>query len=164
MKLSKNFSLREMTRTSHRRYLEENHLRAATDPIILSRLVATCSILAQPIRDHFEAPLAAHSGFRYGALNKAIGGSKSSQHMKGEAIDFHVVGHDLRDVFEWIWQESGLWFGQLILEGNRAGQPSWIHMSLPNPWRPRARCGQVKVMDAGKWTTLDTVAPPRGWA
>ena len=53
------------------------------------------------------------------------------------------TGEDLRDVWEWIWKESGIEFGQLILEGWRDGEPSWIHLSLGEPYRPAHKCGQV---------------------
>jgi zinc D-Ala-D-Ala carboxypeptidase len=156
MKLSANFTLREMTVTNHRQHLEENYRVAVSDPLILGSLCAVATTMAQPIRDQFDAAVSVHSGFRYPALNTAVGGSSSSQHMVGEAVDFHVVGVDLRTVFEWIWKNATFTFGQLILEGYTAGQPAWIHLSLGAPWRPANRSGQVKVMDGGKWTTLDT--------
>ena len=44
----------------------------------------------QPIREHFDTPIYISSGFRSEALNEAIGGSKTSQHSKGEAIDIDM--------------------------------------------------------------------------
>jgi len=144
MRLSPHFTLRELASTGHRSLLEDNS-RQAQDSTTIRSLTALCETLLEPIRVHFAAPVVIHSGYRSGALNKTIGGSKTSQHMRGEAADLHVVGVPLRDVWEWV-ADSGLPFGQLILEGYAAGEPSWLHISLGAPWRDSARCGQV--MDA----------------
>lgn len=156
MNLSRSFTLRELTRTSHRGVAELNYETARTDDELLGVLQVLCQTLLQPIRDHYGRAVIIHSGYRCLELNSAIGGSRFSQHMKGEAADFHVVGFDLREVFDWIRSTSGLSFGQLILEGNVAGVPGWIHLSLGEPYRPKHRSGMVLVMDAGEWTRLDT--------
>lgn len=41
-----------------------------------------------------------HSGYRCTAHNRAIGGSSHSRHMFGEAIDYHIEGFTLRDMYE----------------------------------------------------------------
>ena len=140
MRLSPHFTLREMAGTSHRSLMDANleESRSFIDP-----LRALCSTLLEPVRARFGAPVVIHSGFRGDTLNQAVGGSTTSQHPKGEAADFRVVGVPLVDVWMWIARDSGLPFGQLILEGYAAGEPSWIHLSLGAPWRPAAKCGQV---------------------
>lgn len=137
MRLATNFTYEEMTRTNHRSFLEENQRDAIE---CMDELSATASML-QVIRDHYNAPVVVHSGFRCDALNQAIGGSVTSQHMKGEAADFHVIGVDLTEVFNWIHSESEIPFGQLILEGIVANKPSWIHISLGVPWRRADKSG-----------------------
>lgn len=132
MRLATNFTYEEMTRTNHRSLLEQNQSEAKNHCEALFAITA----LLQKIRNHFKAPVMVHSGFRCPDLNTAVGGSSTSQHMKGEAADFHVVGVDHQEVFDWICQDSGILFGQLILEGIVANQPSWIHISLGVPWRP----------------------------
>jgi len=147
MQLSKYFTLAEMCRTTHRKHQAGNvphdHLLQAGRDL--------CATILDPIRGHFGKPLIVHSGYRSGALNTAIGGSKSSQHCKFEAADFHVSGVDLRKVFDWIRLESGIKFGQLILEGWSVGQPTWIHVSLGAPYRPESKCGQVLIFEAGEY-------------
>lgn len=140
-RLSPHFTLRELARTDHRKHADAN-LAAASEPEVRARLGALASTLLEPIRVHFGKPVVIHSGFRSPALNKAIGGSKTSQHMKGEAADFHVVGVPLREVWEWV-ARSALPFGQLLLEGYVGGEPSWIHLSLGAPYRDPSKCGQV---------------------
>lgn len=139
MNLAPNFTLAEFARTNHRDLQDENY-RLAQDH--LPALYATAEMF-QVVRDHFDAPVFMHSGFRCPRLNRRIHGARSSQHLKGEAGDFHVYGVPLEEVWRWVWKESGLPFGQLILEGWAAGAPSWIHLSLGEPWRPINRCRQV---------------------
>jgi len=145
MQLATNFTLRELTRTNHRRWQQHNYEDAFRYEDAL-RSVAT---MLQVVRDHYRTPVIIHSGYRCPDLNAAIGGSATSQHMRGEAADFHVVGQNLTDVWQWIGRDSGIDFGQLILEGWTAGQPSWIHLSLGEPWRPAHKCGQVYTWSRG---------------
>ena len=74
--------------------------------------------------------------------------------MRFEAADFHVKGVELTDVFNWIWKESGLNWGQLILEGWEVRKPTWIHISLGAPYRPKKTSQQVLKFEAGKYTSL----------
>ena len=143
MKLAPNFTLSEFTRTSHRKYLEQN--RNPPEEVV-EALRKTAGML-QVIRDHYGSPVSVHSGYRCPPLNSAVGGSTYSQHVVGAACDFHVVGVSLEYVWKWIYQESGIEFGQLILEGWAAGEPGWIHLSLGSPYRSPHKCGQVLTWD-----------------
>jgi hypothetical protein len=136
-----NFSWRELTITEHRGLIEENR----RVPVAFQPAGTALAQMAQKVRDHFQSPVITHSAYRGEVLNTTIGGSKTSQHMRFEAIDFHVVGSSLRTVFDWIRKGSGIAFGQLILEGPdpAAGDASWIHLSLGHPYRAAERCGQV---------------------
>jgi zinc D-Ala-D-Ala carboxypeptidase len=149
LKLSKYLSLSEMTITENRRFIGKNN--PPGDLVPRGRVL--CTTILDPIRERW-GPLVPSSGYRCEALNYAIGGSSTSQHMKFEACDFRIVGADLTEVFTWIWKESNLPFGQLILEGWTKNKPSWIHISLGEPYRPLRLSRQVKTMNAGKWKTL----------
>lgn len=150
IKLSDNFTFFELTTTEHRRYLELNRQEGLN---FMSNAHSLARNLLQPIRDYFRQPLIVHSGFRCAKLNKAIGGSPRSQHCLFQACDFHIVGIDLDSVFKWIWTDSGLKFGQLILEGWSAGHPSWIHISLCGN-RPPERCQMVMTYDGKQYIQL----------
>ena len=139
MNLSPHFTLAELTRTSSGLY---------NGPTIteINALTALCTTLLEPVRNRF-GPVSIHSGFRSAAVNAKIGGSKTSQHMKGEAADFHCPGATLEHVMRWIVVESGLSYGQVILEGHTAGEPTWIHLSLGSPWRLGSACMQALTFD-----------------
>lgn len=132
MQLSKNFSLRELTRSqvAARRGIDNTPPQA-----VVERLRALAENVLQPVRDHFGAPVVVTSGYRSPELNDAIGSSDRSQHPKGEAADFEVVGRSNLEVAEWI--RDNLTFDQLILEFYTPGDPrsGWVHCSYVPPPR-----------------------------
>lgn len=141
-RLSPHFTFFEMTHTNHRNFFDENR-NVFDDVIKLGSGAALCSMILEPIREHFEKPIIINSGYRCKGLNTSINGSRTSQHLRFEAADFYVPGVKLEKVFEWIYTSSDLRFGQVILEGFSKGRPTWIHISLGAPWRSEEKCGQV---------------------
>jgi hypothetical protein len=83
-----------------------------------------CEKVFEPIRKKVCKPIKINSGFRSTLLNKVIGGAKSSQHCKGEAMDLDL--HD-KDLFVWIIEN--LDFDQAIFEGGTETQAGWFHIS-----------------------------------
>lgn len=82
-----------------------------------------------PLREDFGKPIIITSGFRSEQLNRAVGGSKTSHHMKGMAAD--IVAQDRKDnrrLF-YLAQEISLPFCQLIWEKGNAQYPDWVHIS-----------------------------------
>lgn len=77
------------------------------------------------IREHFKTPLRVSSFYRSPELNSAIGGSsRTSQHVKGQAIDIQGTGKVTNKmIFDYI--KENLDFDQLINEYNY----SWVHVS-----------------------------------
>lgn len=132
MKLTKNFSLHEFTRsqTATRRGIK-NH----PDAKKIAALKLLCEKVLQPVRDHYGKPLRISSGYRSPALNRAIGGASNSQHAKGEAADFEIPGVSNIEVCRWM--EANLNYDQLILEFYRPGEPNsgWVHVSYREPYR-----------------------------
>jgi hypothetical protein len=82
------------------------------------------------IREHFNVPLTASSFFRSPNLNSSTpGASKTSQHMKGEAIDHFIVGRNA-DIFKWVKENvKELDFDQMIWEFGTIEEPAWVHVS-----------------------------------
>lgn len=84
----------------------------------------------EPVREHFNIPIGISSFFRSEKLNSAIGGSKNSQHCKGEAIDIDadIYGKITnKQIFEYI--KNNLLFDQLIWEYGNDENPDWVHVS-----------------------------------
>lgn len=92
---------------------------------VVQRLTALVTNALDPIREAYGAPLRVNSGYRSPAVNKAVGGSSTSEHMTGEAADLSTgskTGN--RNLFNLI-QTLGVPFRQLINEYDY----SWIHVS-----------------------------------
>lgn len=133
MQLSKHFHLREFTRsqTAARRGIDNQ-----PGPVAVDALALLCETLLEPVRRNFGRPVVVNSGFRSAPLNRAIGGSRTSQHVLGEAADIEVPGIANAEVAQWI--AAHLPFDQLILEAHVPGDPAsgWVHVSLA-PGRPQ---------------------------
>lgn len=74
-----------------------------------------------------------HSGYRSEAVNKAIGGSKTSEHMLGYAVDFEPVNQKNLEFWKFMvdyLKRNNIPFSQLINEKPICGVPSWIHFSI----------------------------------
>jgi hypothetical protein len=84
------------------------------------------------VRDHFGKGVKVNSGFRHPDVNAAVGGSKTSDHCRGQAADIEIPGVPNAELAEWI--KANLSFTQLILEFYTPGIPDsgWVHVSY-NP-------------------------------
>lgn len=122
MKLSENISLEECIKSSKALKLRIENIPSSTEIENLKLLAVKC---LQPIRSHFNKKLLISSAYRCYALNKAVGGAKTSQHLTGQAVDFIVEGVRIIDVIDYI--RNNLVFDQLIDE--YAGEKHWIHIS-----------------------------------
>ena len=83
----------------------------------------------EPLREWVGGPIKINSFFRGKALNTAIGGSKTSQHMKGQAMDLDdTFGHKTNaEMYHYI--KDHLDFDQLIWEFGDDDNPGWLHVS-----------------------------------
>lgn len=126
MKLSNNFSLKEMTasQTAVRKGISNN---PSEDH--MNSLKALCENVLQKVRTHFGKSVRITSGYRSPELCEAIGSSKTSQHAKGQAADFEITGIDNKVLAEYII--DNLDFDQIILEFYTDGDPNsgWVHCS-----------------------------------
>jgi hypothetical protein len=128
MKLSNNLDLSEVTRS-------ESAKRNGISNMPTEEHIENFKLLAekifQPIREHFAVPIHLSSGYRSKELNAKIGGSSSSQHCKGEAIDIDMDGSPNgvtnADIFNYI--KDNLVFDQLIWEFGTDKNPDWVHVS-----------------------------------
>jgi zinc D-Ala-D-Ala carboxypeptidase len=111
----------------------------------------------EPLRVHFDTPIRINSFFRSVALNKAIGGSGTSQHCKGEAVDMDATGEITnKQLFDYI--KDNLEFDQLIWEFGTTKNPDWVHVSFTSERENRKQVLKAvkdgnpvyQVIDSGK--------------
>ena len=83
----------------------------------------------EPLREWVGGPIKINSMFRGEPVNTAIGGSKRSQHMKGQAMDIDdTFGHKTNaEMFHYI--KDNLDFDQMVWEFGTDDNPNWIHVS-----------------------------------
>jgi hypothetical protein len=126
MKLSDNFSLKEMTKSQTATRKDIDNEPGEEE---IENLKQLCERVLQPVREHFGKAVRVNSGYRSPELNSAIGGSKTSDHCKGMAADIEINGVANADLAEWI--KDNCEFRQLILEFYTPGIPDsgWVHVS-----------------------------------
>jgi zinc D-Ala-D-Ala carboxypeptidase len=149
--LSKNFSLAELTKTS----AKADNTPSAEQ---IENLRALCVNVLQPLREAMGRPMRVNSGFRSDAVNRAVGGSSTSQHSRGEAADIEFDGFDNLALGLKI-MDMKLPFDQLIFEFLVPGDPNggWIHVSHKRSGKQR---GQVLTASRVGGKTVYTPGPP----
>lgn len=158
---SPHFTLYQLTRTDHTDLQAENRHVTSEEEFKLAQ-VANLLELCQIV---LGCDLDVHSARRFLDLNKRVGGSDRSQHMKCEAADFSPIGPDTEESMADAWQKlctaarAGRFkFGQLIFEqsttGREAARKFWIHISLGDPYRVKERCGEILTMKDGRFTRI----------
>lgn len=126
-KLGKYFSIREFTYSAT---AQRELITNVPDPRQMMAINYMVKHLLDPLRSELGRPVRITSGFRCQELNKIIGGSVTSQHMLGEAVDIKVADLDAEELAT-IIANSGLPFGQLIWYA--AARGGHVHVSLRNP-------------------------------
>jgi hypothetical protein len=125
MKLSTNFSVAELSKSEA---ATRQGLDNTPSMEVIDSLQALVDNVLQPLRDKL-GPIVVTSGYRSPAVNKAIGGSATSDHCKGQAADIEVLNMDNKALAEYI--RDNMKFTQLILEFYRKGvaDSGWVHVS-----------------------------------
>lgn len=130
MQLSPHFSLEELTRSVTARNLTIDNTPNKSE---LANLRLLAETVLEPLRTAYGKPIVVSSGFRCAALNKAVGGARSSQHLLGQAADIHALSgtaEDNKALFETaasLVRLHTINVGQLIDEYGY----SWVHISIP---------------------------------
>lgn len=128
MNLSKNFTLEELT---HSTTAKRKGINNTPTKEVIDNLKKLCETILQPIRNKYKKPIRITSGYRSYQLNKTLGGSSTSQHIKGEAADIDMGINENRILYELIKimvKNKEIEVGQCIDEHSF----DWIHISLPN--------------------------------
>lgn len=144
--LSEHFSVRELTKSSTASRLGINNKPSDT---IIVNLRVVCERILEPIRANYGVPITPSSGYRSKELNRKVGGSKSSQHCKGEAVDIEVDGVDNYDLA--LWVSENIEFDQLIMECYTLGEHNsgWVHISVKKD--PSLNRGEVLTYSEGAY-------------
>ncbi len=124
MQLTKNFTRQEIERSNTAKRLGISNEMSNKH---LANMIKLLDTIIQPLRESL-GPIRISSGYRGKDLNRAIGGSRKSQHCKGQALDiqFWQDGKMMNElIYEYIL-DSNIEFDQMINEFDF----SWIHISL----------------------------------
>jgi len=126
MNLTANFTLAEMVKSDTALRHDMDNTPGEAE---VANLKTLCEKVLQPVRDHFQTGVKVNSGFRHPEVNAKVGGSKTSDHCKGQAADIEIPGIANADLAVWIM--DNLEYTQLILEFYTPGVPDsgWVHVS-----------------------------------
>jgi hypothetical protein len=127
MNLSANFTLKELTKSDTATRLGLDNTPGEAE---IENLKTLCENVLQRVRDHFGKSVTVNSGYRSPESNAAVGGSKTSDHCKGQAADIEIEGIPNPELAQWIMDNCD--YTQLILEFYTQGQPNsgWVHVSF----------------------------------
>ena len=119
--ISKHISFAEATQSPTAAKLGINN---NPDKAQLEAMILVAEKCFEPLRTWYNKPIKVNSFFRSDLLNRAVKGSLTSQHKKGEAIDLDAGSkEENKKLFDWI--KANLDFDQVINEYNY----SWVHIS-----------------------------------
>lgn len=134
--ISKHITLKEATHsaTAKRRGIDNT-----PSPEAVEAMQILAENVFEPLREHVDGPIKINSMYRSPELNSAIGGSKTSQHCKGQAVDIDdVYGHATNaEMYEYIVEN--LDYDQIIWEFGNDDNPDWVHVSYVSPEKNRKR-------------------------
>lgn len=120
----KYFTIKELTKSST---AESKGIYNTPTPEVERNLTALVENVLDPLRTIYGKPITVNSGYRCPELNKAVGGSATSDHVKGFAADITAGSKEENErLFNII--KHNFHFSQLIDEKNF----SWVHVSY-NP-------------------------------
>ncbi len=149
MKISKYVSLKEVVKsnTALRRNIDNTPTQKQLD-----RITLLAEMLFDPVREWVGDAVKINSGFRSEALNKAIGGSKTSQHCANNGAAFDIddtFGHATNaEMFHYI--KDNLSFDQMIWEFGDDENPDWVHISYVDHIKNRGEILVAKKNSKGR--------------
>lgn len=133
-KMSKDFTFFEFTDSKQfPELVKQNRLELLTNPEYFRDAILLFERILQPLRFSF-GPIKITSGFRFQALNKAVGGAKNSQHMRGQAADITLpsliqvdwIDEEILEIWKEDWLAGYRWHQVIIYR-----KENFMHISLP---------------------------------
>lgn len=148
MIISEHLSLPELIRSDSAKRLGITNMPT---PEHIINLKALAENIFEPIRAHFRCPIYISSGYRSAELNKALNGAKSSQHLKGEAIDIDMDGssNGVTNAMVYDFIITKLDFDQVIWEHGNTENPAWVHVSYKKNGPQRHQVLRAVLVDGG---------------
>ena len=143
MKITENFTYEEMTRTSQ----PYPNVPNAEQLVNICRL---CFFFLQPLRDNLKQIIDVKCAFRSEKVNNAIGGTKESQHLKGQAVDINCAKIPKLELFRYIGNNMD--FDQLIYEVDS----NCLHVSYVSKQYNRKQIMLRKIVNGDKKYTVCT--------
>ena len=134
MQISKHLSLAEVSRSETAKRKGINNTPSGEH---LENFKKLAENIFEPIREHFGVPIHISSGYRSKELNAAVGGSSSSQHCQGEAIDIDMDGTTITNAEIFNFIKDNLTFDQLLWEFGNDSNPDWVHVSYESTGKQR---------------------------
>jgi zinc D-Ala-D-Ala carboxypeptidase len=148
MQISKHLLLAEVTRSET---AKRKGISNMPTPEHLENFKLLAEKVFEPIREHFGVPIHISSGYRSKALNTAIGGSLTSQHCSGEAIDIDMDGTSITNAQIFNYIKDNLVFDQMIWEFGTDKNPDWVHVSYESTGKQRKQI--LKAIKSGGKTS-----------
>lgn len=148
MQISKHLSLAEVSRSETAKRRGINNTPSGEH---LENFKKLAENIFEPIREHFKVPIIISSGYRSKELNSAIGGSSTSQHCQGEAIDIDMDGTSITNAQIFHFIKDNLNFDQLIWEFGTDKNPDWVHVSYESKGKQRKQI--IKAVKSGGKTS-----------
>lgn len=154
MRISKHLSLAEVIRSETAKRIGISNMPT---PEHIENFKILAENVFEKVREHFKVPIHISSGYRSLELNRAIkGSSKTSQHMKGEAIDIDMDGSSdgvtNADIYNFI--KDNLEYDQLIWEFGTDNNPDWVHVSYSKNKNKKQRLKAVKINGKTSYVNL----------
>lgn len=115
-------------------------LKNVPNEVQLENMKLIAEKIFEPLRKYVEGPIKVTSFFRSRSVNTAIGGSRTSQHILGLAMDLDDVYGFKTNAEMYRWIKENLNFDQLIWEFGDDDNPDWIHVSYVSEEENRNRC------------------------
>ena len=124
----KYFSIAELTASNT---AKQRNIPNVPSDLSVRNLIMLVDNVLDPLREAYGKSIRVNSGYRSIALNKAIGGASSSQHMTGHAADISAGSRKENQKLFDLVQKLNLPFDQLIFEkGSLKEGPDWVHVSF----------------------------------
>jgi len=123
--ISKHITVKEATQSATATRLKIDNIPSAE---VLANMKLVAEKCFEPLREWYGKPITINSFYRSPALNKAVKGSKTSDHVKGMAIDLDA-GSNSENLKLFNWLKDNVEYKQLIYEYGGKSGPEWVHIS-----------------------------------